>query len=166
MRCTYNDYFSQDQNKIEYLKRESKENDDRLAIGITVPWTSSIVSVRGAHYHFWIDRKLEKNTIALKHRLKDCVTAATFHGDPVMCTYSWIPTFEPLGILKANEGDFYIYDCDDGCIIYNFVANSQPKVLKEPMMSKLAIGPDGYGYFTHNNILLCVDDIEPIKEEN
>lgn len=74
-----------------FERRESKSFGDRLGNLVSVAWDADVVSIDGAHYHFWIPNKLQQDKAQRKSFLLDCKSAATHQGDPVSFSYSYLP---------------------------------------------------------------------------
>ena len=74
-----------------FERRESKDISDRLGSLVHVAWDADVVSIDGAHYHFWIKNHFKTNDKARKEFLKDCASAATHQGDPVSFSFSYLP---------------------------------------------------------------------------
>ncbi len=71
-------------------------NDDGVELlynGFYVHWDSEIISIDGAHYHFWIPKELgEKGRMTEKVEfLVKCEQAARNLGDPVLFSYAYAP---------------------------------------------------------------------------
>lgn len=71
----------------KFSKRCSLDFKDKLGGGFNVAWTADVVSINGAHYHFWIP----KNTTDLKKFKDDCAYHASYQGDPVSFSWSYVP---------------------------------------------------------------------------
>lgn len=62
--------------------------DDTLGKGFKVAWTINIVSINGAHYHFWFPKCKGKELAEWKSESR---YHASYQGDPVSFSYDWIP---------------------------------------------------------------------------
>lgn len=66
----------------------SKRQGDYLA-GFPVAWTADVVSIDGAHYHFWVPIELKDHKEELKEFLLTCEIRASYQGDPVSFSYEF-----------------------------------------------------------------------------
>lgn len=80
---------------FDYNRRLSSVEEDRLVFSsfakgyVKVAWHAEVVSMEGAHYHFWVPSTIQREE--RKVFLQECKTAAKLKGDPV--SFSW--DYEP-----------------------------------------------------------------------
>ena len=75
--------------------------EDKLGLGLNVAWNADVVSIDGAHYHFWIPLHLKDLAEQRKQFLDVCKYHASWQGDPVSYSYSYLP--EVLNDSVSNQ---------------------------------------------------------------
>lgn len=84
--CPLNEYYG------ELFPRRISKPDDLLGLGFPVPWDAEVISINGAHYHFFIPPYFQGKAIQDRRKkfLRNCQQAARWQGDPVSYSYSYM----------------------------------------------------------------------------
>lgn len=96
--------------KEKFPKRLGRLFNDRLGFGFPVAWDAEVICTQGAHFHFWVPKRMEKNDEVRESFLQACVSSAKWQGKAVSFSHSYTPDEFDYDPLNQNKGGHHEND--------------------------------------------------------